>query len=506
MPRYLSIYLPPREDGAPRKLEAIADWHRRFTPLAAVDAPDGVMLDIAGAAHLFGGEAEMLAHVERELAYRKIPARGAIAPTPEAANALARFGERAPARRMIAENADERAIFRALSNLPVQALRLAQDVTTALSQSGLKRIGDVWLRPRGPLTARFGKELFATLDAMMGRAKSAISPRFEAPAYIAERRFAEGIVARERIEETLATLARDLSHMLERHGEGARKLMAALFRVDGKVMHVECATSRPQRDPSVIARLFRERIEALAQKNESDPLDAGYGFDLIRVGVMQAEKLGDVQEKVADSATSPHDPAALVDFLDRMRARFGAHSVLQFVENETHVPEFALLPLHERIPTPRQQVGFTRLVDSENQSRQHPTSKRGEGWCEGLRNLCSLGAAPHLAPRATFSSLRGEKEDRPIRLFEKAEPLEALALVPDGPPLKFRWRRAMHEVAAYEGPERIAPEWWKGHEEALTRDYFRVEDTSGRRFWLYREGLYERETQRPRWFMHGVFG
>ncbi len=495
MSRYLSIYLPPREDGAPRKLEAIADWHRRFTPLAAVDAPDGVMLDVAGAAHLFGGEAEMLAHVESELARRNIPARGAIAPTPEAANALARFGEAAPARRMIAEGADERAIFRAVSNLPVQALRLVEDVATALSQSGLKRIGDIWLRPRAPLAARFGKELFATLDAMMGRTKSAISPRFEAPVYIAERRFLDGVVAREHIEDTVAALARDLSHMLERHGEGARKLMAALFRVDGKVMHVECATSRPQRDAKVIARLFREQIEALAQKNEHDPLDAGYGFDLIRLGVMQAEKLTPAQEKMSDDAAPSCDPHALADFLDRMRARFGAHSVLQFVENDTHVPEHVLLPVQGRTASPRR-------ADSQSRSQRQPTSNPGEG----LRDLYSMGAAPHPALRATFSPLHGEKETRPIRLFEKAEPVEALALVPDGPPLRFRWRRAMHEVAAYDGPERISPEWWKGHEDALTRDYFRVEDTNGRRFWLYREGLYERETQRPRWFMHGVFG
>ena len=188
--------------------------------------------------------------------------------------------------------------------------------------------------------------------------------------------------------------------------------MAALFRVDGKVMHVDCATSRPQRDAQVLARLLREKIEALAQRNESDPLEAGYGFDLIRLGVMQAEKLGAVQERIAESAAPQHDPHALADFLDRMRARFGAASVLQFQENDTHVPEFALVPLQARTPSPR---------------------ARGEGWGEGPRAILNFGAAPHPALRATFSPLHGEKEIRPIRLFEKAEPVEALALVPDGP-------------------------------------------------------------------------
>ena len=111
---------------------------------------------------------------------------------------------------------------------------------------------------------------------------------------------------------------------------------------------------------------------------------------------------------------------------------------------------------------------------------------------------------------AVASHFRSGPEDegvacnRPPRLFEKPEPVEAIAAVPDGPPLRFKWRRATHEVAAYEGPERIAPEWWRGA--GLTRDYFHVEDRSGGRFWLFREGLFGSETMRPRWFVHGVCG
>ena len=92
-----------------------------------------------------------------------------------------------------------------------------------------------------------------------------------------------------------------------------------------------------------------------------------------------------------------------------------------------------------------------------------------------------------------------------MRLFARPEPIDALAEVPDGPPLRFRWRRVLHDVAAIEGPERIAAPWWR-RENAPTRDYFRAEDSSGRRFWLYREGLWGRETARAKWFLHGVFG
>jgi protein ImuB len=95
---------------------------------------------------------------------------------------------------------------------------------------------------------------------------------------------------------------------------------------------------------------------------------------------------------------------------------------------------------------------------------------------------------------------------RPIRLFERPEPIDAVATVPDGPPVLFFWRRARHELAAIEGPERIAPEWWKPEAPELSRDYFRAEDREGHRFWLFREGLFASETAEPRWYLHGLFG
>ena len=99
----------------------------------------------------------------------------------------------------------------------------------------------------------------------------------------------------------------------------------------------------------------------------------------------------------------------------------------------------------------------------------------------------------------------GEPPTRPLQLFDPPQPIDALAEIPDGPPMRFRWRRVLHDVARAEGPERIAPEWWRRDVGALTRDYFRIEDEGGRRFWLFREGLYDREAGQPRWFLHGLF-
>ncbi|RUY05665.1 DNA polymerase Y family protein, partial [Mesorhizobium sp. M2A.F.Ca.ET.040.01.1.1] len=101
--------------------------------------------------------------------------------------------------------------------------------------------------------------------------------------------------------------------------------------------------------------------------------------------------------------------------------------------------------------------------------------------------------------------------ERPVRLFRSPEPVEVPATeIPEGPSMNFRWRRALYRVARAEGPERIAAEWWRqlpGEEEAPTRDYYRIEDSEGRRYWLYRQGLYGNAPQAasPRWYMHGVF-
>ena len=94
---------------------------------------------------------------------------------------------------------------------------------------------------------------------------------------------------------------------------------------------------------------------------------------------------------------------------------------------------------------------------------------------------------------------------RPLLLFARAEPADVMAQVPEGTPRRFRWRGVLHAVARAQGPERITAEWWRNGTEAPTRDYYLVEDDAGRRFWLFREGLFARETAAPRWFVHGLF-
>jgi protein ImuB len=116
----------------------------------------------------------------------------------------------------------------------------------------------------------------------------------------------------------------------------------------------------------------------------------------------------------------------------------------------------------------------------------------------------ALNAAASGWPAA--ARLPGEPPDRPLRLFARPEPIEAVAAVPDGPPVRFRWRKVAYDVAAAEGPERIASEWWHDGDPEPTRDYFRVEDVEGHRFWLFRRGLFGRESVHPAWYLHGLFG
>jgi protein ImuB len=454
-PDLVAVEAAPEEEA--RLLGRLADWCSRFTPLVALDGADGLMLDITGVSHLFGNEEKMADEIATRLAAQGFEVALGIADAPRAAWALARFSDR----RIAPTGLAERPFAKIFHDLPLAALGLDEKTVADLARAGLRRIGDVALRPRAPIAARFGAEVMSRLDALCGRERGAISPRFAAPDFSAERRFASPICRREDVEGTIARLARDLAILLERQAKGARRLEARLFRVDGAVRRIAVGASRPLNDPATIARLFRERLDAPGE----DEFDAGYGVDVVRLSCLVAEPLAPTQgtfEQAGDGEQERH----LANLVDQLSARLGARRVTRLELIDAHIPEFSVAALPARDAPARQ-------------SRLALTLPQGE-------------------PAADARSLT-----RPIRLFERPELIEAIAEIPDGPPLRFKWRRVLHEIAAIEGPERIAAEWWRN--DALTRDYFHAEDTRGRRFWLYREGLYGRETARAKWFLHGLF-
>ncbi len=428
-------------------LEGLADWARRWTPLVALDGPRGLILDIAGAAHLFGGEAGLLRDAAERLAAQGLTARLAIAGTAGAARALAWQG-----RGGVFPSGEER---RLLAALPVRALGLEAAQADDLGRVGLKTIGDLVARPRAPLAARFGSEVLDRLDQALGLARAPIAPRLPAPPYSAERRFAEPIGDDATIARVTTALCAALARRLTAHAEGALRFELTLYRTDGTLLRIEARAARPLRDAVAMADLIAARIEARAEG-----IDARFGFDMMRLAVIEAADLGERQLGLAHAGDREEDLARLAD---RLGARLGLEAVRRLVPRDTHIPEDAAAAV--------------------------PAAARG---------------AP--GDSAGWLAFRESEAPRPITLFATPEPVEALAEVPDGPPLRFRWRRAPHEVARAEGPERIAPEWWRAPgERRLTRDYFRVEDSEGHRFWLFREGLFGQETAAPRWFMHGLF-
>ncbi|RBP12317.1 protein ImuB [Roseiarcus fermentans] len=462
-PALVVVEANPAEEA--RLLERICDWCSRYTPLAALDRPDGLMLDISGVAHLFGGEAGLIEDARGRLAAQGLTVLAGVGSNPRAAWALARFS----AQKVAPDDLTEKAFAKLFHDLPLAALGLDPKTVADMARAGLRRIGDVAMRPRAPITARFGPLPVARLDELRGLARSSIAPRFPPPDFLAERRFASPIATLAAIELSLRKLADDLVVLLERQAKGARRVELSLYRVDGAVRRVAVGASRPVNEARAIVRLFAERLAS----PEEDAIDAGFGVDLMRLACLVAEPLAPSQSEI-ERAHEAERARALSQLIDRLSARLGARAVTRREPVEAHLPERA------EAATP---------------------AIAGEGRGGGI-----------LLPLAGGGDRRSGSDEgesaapsRPLRLFVRPEPIEAMAEVPDGPPLRFRWRRVLHDVAAIEGPERIAPPWWR-RDGGPTRDYFRAEDSQGRRFWLYREGLLGRETQRAKWFMHGVFG
>jgi protein ImuB len=415
-------------------LTQIADWCDRFTPFVALDGPRHLLLDVTGASHLFDGEQAMLDRIRNSLKGQGFAVRGALAGTAVAARALARHRDGA----VIVSGEEEKA----MKPLPVEALNLDAVTTHAFRRAGLKTVGQVAGRKRSEITARFGAGVVTTLDLAFGRTQKPITPRAPPPDYWREQNFAEPIATEEVIRSTLKSLAQALAKILEQHGEGARRLEAVFFRADGAVRRIAIEMGVPTREPAIIERLFREKLDTLA-----DPLDPGFGFDLIRLSTTHVER---VTSEAVDLDASANAKSEINFLIDRLAARFGNDRIRTFQQHDTHVPEEAW------VTVTAQHAQDSKLPWKKNQPAKD-------------------------VPR------------RPLRLFTRPGPVEFTTAH------HFTWRKMQRVVTQCEGPERIAMEWWHYEIPQITRDYFRVEDSEGRRYWLYRKGTL------PEWFVHGVF-
>ena len=460
-----------------RGLERLALWCNRFTPLCAVDsgagdddgndgdgtgAGHGILLDITGCSHLFGGEAALMDEIAARLAGLGIETRLGLADTPGAAWALARFG---PAENGRPETriADPGVTHTAIAGLPVEALRLAAEDAHLLRRLGFVAIGALENLPRASLARRFpsrerGSAVLACLDRALGRQAEPLVPVVPPPACLERLALPEPLLDRAGLDAVLARLMPELAASLERDGLGARRLALWCYRVDGGVVRRKVSTARATRNGNHLLRLFQETLETI---------DPGFGIDLAALHAERVEPLAPRQLSLTGNGRRRGDLDLLVD---RLLARLGTGAVCRLEPVARHRPETAeraVGPGREPVP-----------------------------W----REAAEAPATPQ----------------RPFRLFDRPEPVDVMAEVPDGPPLLFTWRRVRRRVARAAGPERIEPEWWAGaggggRDEAV-RDYYRIEDADGRRYWLYRAGLYgdgeagSGSGDSPRWYVHGLYG
>lgn len=408
----------------------LAEWCGRYTPWVGLDAAAGpgeagLLLDVTGCAHLRGGEAALLADLGRRCARFGLTARLALAETPGAAWAWARFrpGRASP---ILAPGA----AAAALHPLPVEALRLAAATVEPLRRLGLKTIGDFAALPRAALAARFPGDLLRRLDQALGRAAEPIAPLRPPTDYAVSQSFAEPLMVPAALAAVLARLLPGLCRLLERDGRGARRLVYTLYRIDGSVAAAAIGTSLPARDPAHLAKLFAPRLESL----DPDP-----GIEAIALEAPETAPFRADQSYLLVENAPPAAPA-LMALIDRLANRLGADRVGRLAPAPLHLPE-------------RQAQFVSALAGSP------------PDW----------GAWP--AATAPV----------PLRLFPAPEPVEVEepGAAPETPPRAFLWRGRLHQVAARQGPDRRLGAWWQGEETG--RDYWAVEDEAGRRLWLCRD-------------------
>ena len=436
-------------------LEALCDWCVRFSPAVAVDGRDGLLMDIAGVSHLWGGEQAMADDLLQRLAANGIPARAAVADTAGAAWALARY--------LPSSSMEEGSSLKApraficppgaqaapLTSLPVAALRLDEAAAAQLARLGLTRIERLIGLPRAQLTRRFGPQVVLRLDQALGHAREALTFRRPPSPWLDRLAFAEPISQLDDLVRVAGDIAGRLCERLRAEGRGARRFELTYHRLDGKAFPVQVGLSVAGRDARVLTRLFAPRLESI---------DPGFGIEIVTLAAEDVEVLSAAQGRLDNSraAMAAEGVSALVD---RLANRLGEDAVWRAEVVESHVPERA--------------------------SRPAPaiSAPRDDGW--------------------------DPDRPRPLRLLAHPEAIAVMAKLPDDPPLLFTWRGQRRRVRLAEGPERIAEEWWRKPVgdigPGFVRDYYRVEDEAGGRFWIFRAGLYDDADNPPRWWLHGVF-
>jgi protein ImuB len=428
-------------------LHQLARWCVRYTPWTAPEEETystgaGLWLDITGCAHLMGGEENLLCDLLNRLSDAGYVARAAVAGTPGAAWALARYSvNNTP---VMAQAPD------ACAALPVAGLRLPAVMLDDLHRLGLRTIAQVMAVPRVSLVTRFGSMITQRLDQLNGTAGEPLSPLMSTPPRRARLAFAEPIGKRDDMTAGLDQLLDDLCAVLEQASEGARRLSLIFCRMDGTVAEATIGTSNPNRDPVHLARLFHEKL---------DTIDPGFGIEVMILNILEAAPL--YVRQIETTTTS--EKSDLAPLVDRLANRLGSTNVAQLTARASHMPEHA-------------QVHTSVMAD------QKPDTLVGVSHPRTERPI-------HLLPQPEPIDVMAPLPDHPPVLFKWRQTQHRIARA-DGPErLGPEWWLA---TMRYD-PRAREP-----------RDYYALEDENGARYWVYREGPY-RPDHVPRWYLHGLF-
>lgn len=435
----------PEHDCA--ALHRLAQWAIRFTPVVAVDEPDGLMLDITGCESIYHGEDRLRERIWKAINAIGLRCQVATGPTPGSAWALAHYGGQPIA------DVQRGDLHGALADLPIRALRLEDSTCEALREVAIDRIGHLFPLARKDVAQRFGGELMLRLDQALGEAVEYIEPIRPADPVEVEYALAGPTTQSEAITALTKELLGQVCNMLENRESGARAITLRLDRGrhDAPVI-LAISLSRPSRCPRHLWTLLAHQVENA---------NLGDGVEGMRLTVARCDRIAHIQSAIACNdgqkrwAAQEDDAMAqdrIGELVDVLSTRLGAGNVLCADLVQSHIP--------------------TRAFAYQEAASVPPG--RGKAW-----------------------EVVGQWPDRPTRLLFAPEPIEVIALTPDGPPVRVHWRGMDHAIYAYEGPERIACEWWRNGSRASPGmliadcDYFKVALPDGRCLWMRRDNARE---------------
>lgn len=416
-------------DDLPAKLLArLATWCIRFSPIVAVDLPDGLLIDASGCTHLWGGEEPYFHNLIRKLQQRGYTVHAAMADTIGHAWGLARQGGGIVPP---GKHQDH------LLHLPPKALRLNPEIIAQLDKLGLHCIGQLLQIPRTALRKRFGSELLLRLDQALGHELELLSPITPPEPYHHRLPCLEPVRTATAIAIALQQLLEELCARLQKESKGLRNCTFSSHRIDGKIVQLKIGTHQASHQVAHLFKLFEPKLTTI---------DPAWGIDLFVLEATGVEACSLGQEAIWEEQ---QQQAALAELIDRLTNKAG-DVIHRYIPAQHHWPERSITP--------------TKSLSTPDTT-----------W-----------PAAHL---------------RPVQLLQAPDRIEVSAPIPDYPPMLFRYKGKIHTIIKADGPERIEQEWWI--EPGLHRDYYRVEDEAGNRYWLFRLGHYRDKTKQ--WFLHGFF-